>query len=318
MVQLILIGFGAGMATALLVASITSGAVFSLLLFQLAALPILIAALGWSHWAGLIAAASAAGILATVLTPALFFSFLISIGLPAWWLGYLTLLARPTASAPETMEWYPVGRLVIWTAILGAGTVIAAIGVDEASFRDSLGKAFSQTLQMFMRSGHLSGVSEDDLVKIVPLLVAIFPAVAAIMATTINLLNLWLAARIVNVSGRLKRPWPRLAEMQFPVFVSGLFAIAIGASFLPGIAGTIAGVFSASLSIAYGVLGFAVLHAVTLAKAAARPWILGLSYLAVLSQGWPLLLFILLGVAETIFDFRARVAASRPPASRTQ
>ena len=35
----------------------------------------------------------------------------------AWWLGYLTLLARPAANgAGNALDWYPVGRLVLWAA----------------------------------------------------------------------------------------------------------------------------------------------------------------------------------------------------------
>ena len=56
MMQIVLIGLGAGAAAALLFASVASGSPLSVLLFYLAPLPILIAALGWSHWAALIAA----------------------------------------------------------------------------------------------------------------------------------------------------------------------------------------------------------------------------------------------------------------------
>ncbi len=56
MVQVVLIGVGAGAATALLFASVASGSALSVPLFYLAPLPILIAAMGWSHWAALIAA----------------------------------------------------------------------------------------------------------------------------------------------------------------------------------------------------------------------------------------------------------------------
>src|SRR5438552_7315453 len=106
MVQLFLIGIGAGAATALLFASVASGSLISVLLFYLAPLPILIAALGWSHWAALIAAVAAAVGLAAVFGTFFFIAFLIGIGLPAWWLGYLALLARPTATAPDGLEWY--------------------------------------------------------------------------------------------------------------------------------------------------------------------------------------------------------------------
>ena len=63
MTQNVLVGLGAGAAAALLFASVASGALVSILLFYLAPLPILIAALGWSHWSGLLAAVTAAACL---------------------------------------------------------------------------------------------------------------------------------------------------------------------------------------------------------------------------------------------------------------
>ena len=48
MLQIVLVGLGAGAAAALLFASIASGSILATLLFYLAPLPILIAALGWS------------------------------------------------------------------------------------------------------------------------------------------------------------------------------------------------------------------------------------------------------------------------------
>ena len=105
MMQLILIGIGAGVVTALLFASVASGALLSIVLFYIAPLPILIAALGWSHWAALVAAVTAAAGLAAFLSPLFFITFLVGIGLPAWWLGYLSLLGRPAPNAPGPMEW---------------------------------------------------------------------------------------------------------------------------------------------------------------------------------------------------------------------
>src|SRR5882672_9662405 len=91
--QIGLIGFGAGAASALLFASVLSGSFLSVVLFYLAPLPVLIAAIGWSHWAGLAAALAAALGLALAFGTFFFPAFLISVGLPAWWLGYLVLLA---------------------------------------------------------------------------------------------------------------------------------------------------------------------------------------------------------------------------------
>ena len=56
----LLIGIGSGIAAALLFATPASGAALAPLLMIMAPLPILIAAIGWSHWAGSFAVAVAA------------------------------------------------------------------------------------------------------------------------------------------------------------------------------------------------------------------------------------------------------------------
>src|ERR1700687_4010697 len=120
MVQILLIGLGAGATSGLLFASVASGSLLSMLLFFLAPLPILIAALGWSHWAGLVAAVAAATCLGLALGIFFFAAFLSGIGGAAWWLGYLALLGRPAMNGGGShLEWYPPGRLVLLAAILG-------------------------------------------------------------------------------------------------------------------------------------------------------------------------------------------------------
>src|SRR3954466_8924977 len=110
MVQIAFIGIGAGAAAALLFASVTSGSLLSVLLFYVAPLPIMIAGLGWSHWSALIGASTAALTVAALFGPVFFVGFLASAGLPAWWLSYLTMLARPVAAGnggAPALEWYP-------------------------------------------------------------------------------------------------------------------------------------------------------------------------------------------------------------------
>src|SRR5215470_2745714 len=98
MLQIVLVGLGAGAAAALLFASVATGSILATLLFYLAPLPILIVALGWNHWLGLIAGVSAAVFLGALLGLYFFTAFLIGIALPAWWLAYLSLLARPVGT----------------------------------------------------------------------------------------------------------------------------------------------------------------------------------------------------------------------------
>jgi hypothetical protein len=76
--------------------------------------------------------------------------------------------------------------------------------------------------------------------------------------------------------------------------------------------GILANVVSASLLIAYGVLGFAVLHAITQGMSA-RPFILAGTYIAVLMVGWLVLALCLLGLVDAAIDLRARVARKRGP-----
>ena len=322
MMQMILVGVGAGLATALLFASVASGALISIPLFYLSPLPILIAALGWSHWSALIAAVIAGGGLALFLGGYFFVAFLIGIGLPAWWLGYLALLARPAANPADGMEWYPPGQLVVWAGFLGAGVVIAAIptfGFDEESYRAGLRGVFERMLKTPGRTGVDSPfqVPGFDPKKFVDFLVVVIPLAGAALASLTSTLNLWLAARAVRLSGRLKRPWPDLPGMQFPAFVPATLAVAIGVSFLSGLAGIVGGIVSVGLLTAYLVLGFAVLHSIT-RNAGGRSILIGTSYGAVFILGWPALLIMMLGLADSIFNLRGRIGNGRPPALPTR
>jgi predicted membrane protein DUF2232 len=325
MIQFAFIGIGAGVAAALLFASVTSGIWLSVPLFYLAPLPIMIAGLGWSHWAALIASLTGALTLGGVFGFIFLIAFLAGAGFPAWWLGYLAMLARPAAvngagnRQEAALEWYPPGRLVIWAAVLATLVVIAAIpnfGTDADSFRAGLRGALNTVLRAEIATPPDAPsnmpASADRLIEF---LVSAIPLAAAILATITNLFNLWLAARIVKFSGRLARPWPQLSDLRFPPLLMAALGLAIALSFVGGLLGIVAGIASASLLLAYGVLGFAVLHAITQGLLM-RPFMLGLAYAAVFLIGWPILALCLLGLIDTAFDLRGRVARKRgPPAN---
>jgi hypothetical protein len=304
MIQIVLVGLGAGAAAALLFASVVSGSLAAVFLFYLAPLPIMIAALRWSHIAGLIAAASATA--AVAVLSGVFFVAVPVIAFGAWWLGYLALLARPAVNGGGgALEWYPVGRLVLWAAVLGTLIVAAAVpnfGTDQESLQAALRKTYERILR--------------DQALIDVLVVAVPPA-AAVFSTVTNVFNLWLAARAVKISGRLKRPWPDLAALTLPPSSSALLAAAIAGSFLPDLPGVLAGVLAASLLMAFAILGFAVLHAITRGMRA-RIVMLTALYAAAIVLGWPVLAMAVLGLAEILLNIRSRVARKRgPPTLRT-
>src|SRR3954451_23244697 len=81
MMQIVLIALGAGAASALLFASIISGSPLSFVLANFAQLPIMLAALGLTHLAGLLAALIASFGLAIATSGSVAMAFLLGIGL---------------------------------------------------------------------------------------------------------------------------------------------------------------------------------------------------------------------------------------------
>jgi hypothetical protein len=316
-IRILLVAFGAGAASAFLLTSLLSGSLLSIFLFCLAPLPILIAAVSFSHWAGLIAAALAGlGLAAAVGSAALLLTYLLGIGLPAWWLGYLALLARPGA---DGVEWYPAERLLLWCAGLAALMIVLTIpnfGLDEEQFRANLRKGFQTVLFGQGRPG--AGAAPVDPAspegqRLLDFLVAYTPIMAAVLTTLTNSGNLYLAGRIARISGRLNRPWPDLAAIRFPPTTHAAFAASIVLSFVPGLPGTVAGIAAGALSVAYGLVGLAVLHALT-RPLKARSLVLTGVYSALMFF-WPAIVLVtLIGIADALFDFRKRTGTAGPPA----
>ena len=310
------IGLGAGACAALLL-SAQSRSALSLVLYALAALPILIAAIGWSHWAGLLAGIVAALGIAPAFGPANAFGVLFGVGLPAWWLGYLTLLARPDAATGE-LEWYPPGRLLLWCAVLGAlamATSLIDLVSGDATFLQTLRQLVRQLLraQMQIPEGQpLVIPGTDNPERLVDVLVVLMAPIGALFSTLIEMVDLWLAARILRVSGRLKRPWPDLAAMRLPAATPLALAAALAASFVSGVPGFVAALLAGSLLFAYAVIGFAVMHDITRHLHGRVVMLIGM-YATVIVLIWPILLMGLLGLIDTALDLRRRVAAARGP-----
>jgi hypothetical protein len=318
--QIGLVGVGAGLCSALSVAALASGLPIAIVLFCLAPLPISIVSIGWSHWAGLVAVATAAILLALAADPSYLLGFPCSLGLPAWWLGYLALLARPAEREGE-LDWYPVGRLVLWAAILGALVALIAIvqtGGDAATIQQTLHGAFEHMLRAQLNiaaDAPLVVPGIDDPNRVIDLLVAALPAAAAVLSTIVQLFNLWLAGRVVKISGRLRRPWPDLAATRLPPVTMLLLVLAFAGTFLPGTMGMAAALPTASLLLAYAVMGFAVMHGITrfMHGRTVALVILYIGFLLLGWSGWPILMMALLGMIDGAFDLRRRVAARHQP-----
>lgn len=316
MIVNILITLAAGCASALMFASIISGAMISLLLFYLAPLPMMVAALGWGP-----AGAAIGGLAASLGLGAIFglpylAAFAITVALPAWWLGHLALLGRTVAQpasapgAPDTIEWYPVGRIIGWIAGLAALTTMAALftlGSDAASITDGLRQGLMRVV------GDTGTMPRGDVEQLVNALASIAPSAAAIVAILTLTVNLWLAGKVAAMSGRLRRPWPNLNDISLPPMTLAALSLALAAGFVGGLIGMIGQVASAALLMAYALHGLATLHTLTRA-ARHRNFILSSTYALLLMFGWPILLVVGLGLADAVFNIRQRIGQrAKPP-----
>lgn len=322
MAQVLLIGLGAGAASALLFASIVSGNVLSVLLFYLSALPLMLAAIAWSHTAGLLAVVFGTLSLAAALNFWIAFVYLAAVAVPAYVLAYMSMLGREaapaTAGAAPEMEWYPVGRLVLWAALIAfalAAAVVLQFGTNFESYQTAIRSTFERVLKMQARIPadqplKLPGVQNPE--QFLNALVAVMPPAAAVLSMLTSIINLWLAGRVARTSGRLRRPWPDLTAVSLPLPAAILLGAALAISFLTGMPGFLAAIAVAVLLVAYAVVGFSVLHAIT-RGVGARTWILAGTWIAVILFGWPLLIIALLGIADSIFDLRGKAAARKPP-----
>jgi hypothetical protein len=138
------------------------------------------------------------------------------------------------------------------------------------------------------------------------------PPAAAVLTMVTQLGNLWLAGRVARTSGRLMRPWPDLAGLNFPRGTIVLFGAALAiAALMGGFVGLIAETLSATLIMAFAIAGLAVVHAIT-RGASGRSLVLATVWLAALVLGWPFAVLAILGVADLFIDLRARMRR-RPP-----
>jgi hypothetical protein len=319
MIAIVLIAIAAGCASALMFASIVSGALISLLLFYLAPLPLMVAALGWGPLCATIGGISAATVLGAIFGLPYCIAFVITVALPAWWLGHLALLGRPVtdgvssgngaAPVAPVLEWYPVGRILLWITGFAALTTAAALltlGGDAATITGALRRGL---LRIVGPRGTAAGGETEQWIDA---LVTIAPAAAAIVAMMTLTLNLWLAARITATSGRLHRPWPDLRSATLPPMTLVALSAAIAFCFAGGLLAILAQIISAALMMAYALTGFAVLHTLTLALKSRALW-LSATYAVVLVFGWPVVAMIILGLADAIFGFRQRYLQGRPP-----
>lgn len=319
------IGAGAGLVSALLFTVVITGSPLAVMLSYVAPLPVIIAALGWNHRAGLVAAAVGALAIGIALRWAAAPAFALGVALPAWWLAYLGLLGRPTGDGRT--EWYPIGRLLLWVAaVAGLVTFAGAVslGWSYEAYVETMRRAIESVLKAELGAGAegaAGGAGELpgglSSVATVDTIVAVLPLAAAASFVPMLVINLWGAAKAVSLSGRLPRPWPPLPLMVLPRQAPFALALALAGGFmLTGFAGVLAQALTGALAAAFALQGLAAIHRWTMGKGG-RPLILSLVYLVVvIFLIWALPVLAIVGVMAAFFGPpEHQITSGAPPAA---
>jgi hypothetical protein len=315
-----IIGAGSGLVSAALFASAATATALAGVLFYLAPLPLCLAGLGWGGMAALISALTGTVVIAASLGPATAAIFALSVAAPTALLAHLALLSRPAATPQGqvvgALEWYPPGRLLGWAALMAgvlAGILVLVLGYDQEAYRQLIREILEHsTLKELDRDGTL--FTDETIASLSGMLARALPAAFAVIWLTITLFNLWMAGLIVDASGRALRPWPDLHALELPNAFVLIFAVALVASFLPGLAGLLATGLAGALLFAYVLQGLAVIHVYS-RGVPLRALLLAAVYLGILLLGWVAIAVAILGLGEPLFRLRGRGNEHGPPPS---
>ncbi len=309
------IALGSGLASAVLFLVPAKGSMAALFFGVLAPLPLMIAALGFGPRSAGLAALTGTVTIAAVLHPYLAGAFAFSVVVPAILLGWQTL-RRNTLHG----RWTSPAALLIWIVVLTIAmdyAGIAVMAVRYQSFDVAVSEFAARLAPMVagvLGSSDTSSVSPLEFARVMVLAMAPIAAAWGVVALT---LNLWLAARIAQISGRLTRPWQSLPEnLKLPrealFFFIGALGLTLGLSDFPRI---LASTMAAALGMAFALYGLAVVHRRT-RKTGARAGLLGALYVAIFALfPWPLVAVATAGIFDV---FRPRAAVANPTSKSTE
>jgi Predicted membrane protein (DUF2232) len=316
----ILLAIGAGLISAVVFASATTGPMLvRFVLFFLTPLSLYLAGLGIGPAAVGIAALSATAVILLLTNPVPAIVFAISAGMPAVLTTRLALLGRQHPDG--TTEWYPIGRIVVTAALFGGIFAALALVVMGGTTGD-LAKAMRTMVEQFVKTElpQIPGaapVTAEQVDEIAKRALELLPWTLAALSMITTLLNLWLAGRITLASGRLVRPWPNLNLLTLPGGAALVLLAALALSFSGGASGLVAGGFAGAYTMAFALVGLALVHAFTRGSAWRNFILTGLYAALVLYTPPALVLLAIAGLAETIFYYRSQRDDAGPPAPPT-
>jgi hypothetical protein len=304
-----LIAIGAGAISALLYLSVILGRPSAMLLAYLAQLPLFAVAFGMGGLASLTASGSAALIVASVGGLIAGGLFMLASALPVVVIGRKAMLNR---QMPEgKTEWYPLGLLLTWAVVMGAGA-FALLGLVLSLTTDGLESSLRGALENTV-GRMLAGGEDADRQRVLDFIVPWFPAAVVMSWLIMMAINAALAQGVLARFGRNLRPSPEIADMELPQAMTLALGLSgLAALFAPAALGFMGRNLFMILLVPFFFVGLGVVHAVARKYAPHKVLILVAAYAAMIVLGWPVVLLTALGLFDQWLGLRRRLAVQGP------
>jgi uncharacterized protein YybS (DUF2232 family) len=317
----LVIGIIAGLTAAALYATVATGAAVALVLFYIAPLPLFIAGLGWGSIAAIAGGIAGASVLALTVDPKLGAVFAVTVALAPAFLSHLALKSRELSAANGTVtqstEWYPEGHLVMWTAslaILLVGATLLLTGIGPEQLKELLGEMMKRMNELGTKpSAPLTPEVQAQMTTFIGGAALFIPAISASVWIIATLVNMLIASRILNASGRNVRVWAPFRTLTLPPSTALALGLAIICALLvSGILGLIAKTAAMALATVTAILGLSTFHYLVHDHPMRTMLLTGVYVLIFAFTGFGILPLIVLAIAEMIFGLRARKGPLQP------
>jgi hypothetical protein len=318
MTRSLIFGSLAGLASAVLVLTAASGSL-GILLGYLAPLPLFLA--GLTHGVTAVGIAGAVGTMISAVNGLLAGGvYLVTFAAPVALAVRQALLARPATEASagadvhDGLEWYPVGRLVLWLVgwSLGLFGIALLLTADrEGGLPELLQPLLTQFLSVMQQGPNGVAGQGADLEAMARRLALLMPAVFGISWLVMMTINGTLAQGMAVLLKQNRRPTPVYRSFTLSRSLAvALVAAMVAAAVLPGDVAFIGGTVAAILAFPFFLQGLAVVHGLA-AKASLPGLVLAAFYAALVVAGALVgVLVVILGFIEEWAGFRRRFAGA--------
>ncbi len=295
-----LIALGGGGLSAAASMTFLMGSPLALVFVYLAPLPLLLVGLGLGAKA--VAVAGVAGFMVAGLTGGATTAGLYGLlnALPAALVVRQALMQRPTGPAGG-VQWYPVGSILGWLTLLGAGifltAVLAGYAVGEAGLEGSVSTYLDRAFKIMAPA-----LGAADRANRVAVFTPLFPGFVVASWLLMTAVNGALAQALLVRMGRGLRPQTPLADLKLPEWMSTLLVASAAVALLgPGELAYIGRNLVIILAVPFFFLGLAVIHALA-HRAVPQATLLAVFYFMLygllLITGWTAMMVAAIGVIE--------------------